>query len=454
MKERRLVEQTGDVPVTADSLVRDFTALGLEAGDVVIVHASLSSLGWVCGGAVAVIDAISHVLGPTGTLVMPTHSSQLSEPSHWRDPPVLSSWWPIIRDTMPPFDPRTTPTRGMGAIAETFRTLPGVVRSAHPQVSFTARGPCAEDIAGNHDTDFGLGEGSPLSRLYDLQGRVLLIGVGHESNTSLHLAEYRLAPSQQCQRQEGAPVLIDGVRKWIEFRDLDVCASDFPQVGRAFEQSTSLVRQGHVGKTTARLMPQRALVDFAVQWMTEHRTPKPSTTRAAIAPSEPRNDTSVREWTHDDLDAAAALFVTCFSQPPWSETWTEACARTRLGDIIATPRFRGMVAYQAGALAAIAMGHIEESKDGAEFLLQELCVAPPVQKTGVGTGLVRTLAEALADEGVEKLYLITRSGSPAAQFFRGAGLAESSRAVVMGGQISSILSEATASHQHDPARQG
>ena len=121
-------------PVTRSSLASDLRALGLVEGATVIVHTSMARLGPVIGGAQAVIVALLDTLGERGTLVMPAHSGQLSDPAHWRAPPAPEAWWDTIRQEMPAYDPALTPTRNMGAVAESFRTYPGVRRSAHPQV--------------------------------------------------------------------------------------------------------------------------------------------------------------------------------------------------------------------------------------------------------------------------------------------------------------------------------
>jgi aminoglycoside 3-N-acetyltransferase len=261
MPEENTIHAT-DVPRTRDSLARDLRALGLATGMTVLVHSSLSALGWVVGGPVAVVQALLEVLTPAGTLVMPTHSSDNSEPSHWEHPPVPSAWWPIIRDAMPAFDPLVTPTRGMGRIVDVFRTWPGTRRSAHPASSFAAWGRHAESIVSDHALDYSLGERSPLARLYDLHGSVLLLGVGYGNNTSFHLAEYRVP--RRIETEQGAAMLDDGRRVWRAYRDIELHAEVFPRIGEAFER-TGKVERGTVGSAESLLFSQRCAVDFAVR---------------------------------------------------------------------------------------------------------------------------------------------------------------------------------------------
>ena len=272
MPEGQVVRKTKTL-ATVESLQADFKALGIENGMVLLVHSSLSAMGWVCGGPVAVIIALQEVLGETGTLVMPTHSTDLSEPSQWENPPVPESWWQTIRETMPAYDPDLTPTRSMGKIVETFRKQKGVLRSTHPQNSFCASGPQASHIVSNHSLAFGFGEHSPLAKIYDLNGFVLLLGVGHSSNTSVHLAEYRADFPIKCVVQEGAPVSQAGLRRWTTFENINVDASDFDHLGADFLRSDEgkLVRHGKVAVANCQLMPQRAVVDFAANWFEKNR---------------------------------------------------------------------------------------------------------------------------------------------------------------------------------------
>lgn len=261
----------GGPPVSPASLATDLRALGVRPGATMIVHSSLSSMGWVIGEAPAVIAALDTALGTEGTLVMPTHSGGLSDPAGWVAPPVPVEWHGRIRAEMPAYDPAITPTRIMGAIAESFRTHPGVRRSAHPRQSFAARGPRAGFITDDHSLDCAMGERSPLARLYDLDADVLLLGVGHERNTSLHLAEYRARWPSRRHATFASPVTIDGARHWLEVDDLDFDDSDFARLGDNLERDAGAVRVGRVGAATARLMRQRALVDYAVEWMSRFR---------------------------------------------------------------------------------------------------------------------------------------------------------------------------------------
>ncbi len=255
-------------PRTRLSLAEDLRQLGVKPGMVVIAHSSLSALGWVCGGAVAVVQALMDAITPQGTLVMPAQSADYSDPALWSNPPVPKGWWQTIRDMMPAFDPRITPSSYMGVIAETFRTWPGVLRSSHPQVSFSAWGAYAEQILAEQSLDYGLGENSPLARIYELDGRVLLLGAGYESCTSFYLAEYRVPGAALI--TQGAPLLENGERVWKTFADIELDADIFPRIGADFER-TGQVSIGRVGSADTRFFSQRAGVDFAQQWLTARR---------------------------------------------------------------------------------------------------------------------------------------------------------------------------------------
>ncbi|WP_042350154.1 AAC(3) family N-acetyltransferase [Bacillus massiliogorillae] len=255
-------------PNTTHSLIKEFSDLGIKKGMSIIVHSSLKSLGWVCGGPIAVVEALMEVVGEEGTIVMPTHSSDLSEPSYWDNPPVPEEWWETIRAEMPPFDPQTTPTLAMGKIVECFRTYEGVVRSYHPTCSFAAWGKHSHYITSEHSLAFSLCEESPLQKLYNLNASILLIGVGYDNNTSLHLAECFADSCYSC--QQGSPIIENNVRVWKEYEDFIYDVEPFNEIGSEFEKNYP-VSIGKVGMAECRLIPQKPLVDFATKWLLKRK---------------------------------------------------------------------------------------------------------------------------------------------------------------------------------------
>jgi aminoglycoside 3-N-acetyltransferase len=118
--------------------------------------------------------------------------------------------------------------------------------------------------------EYGFGENSPLARLYEAHGHVLLLGVGHDRNSSLHLAEQRSDWPRKRTFEQGTAMLVDGKRTWVRFKELMSEAEDFERMGAGFDAAGGS-RVAKVGSATAKLMGQAALVDFGVQWIREYR---------------------------------------------------------------------------------------------------------------------------------------------------------------------------------------
>ncbi len=256
-------------PVTSETLAADLRRLGVPRGGLLVVHASLSQLGWVVGGAPTVLHALLDVIGGDGTLMVPAHTNHLSDPAGWSNPPVPEAWWAEVRRSMPPFRADETPAPWMGALADTVLRRRDAVRSAHPHFSMAALGPLAEELCGGHELDWSIGPASPLGRVGDHGGQVLLLGVGHGSNTSLHVAEVASAWGGRHVVEGTAPA---GDRcEWVTWQDVAYDEDDFPAIGAAFADQTGLERIGAVGQGEARLMPQRELVQFARAWIDTNR---------------------------------------------------------------------------------------------------------------------------------------------------------------------------------------
>ncbi|KAJ5815600.1 aminoglycoside acetyltransferase [Penicillium riverlandense] len=253
---------------TRQSLVNDLRNLGIKEGEIILLHSSLSSLGWVSGGAVTVIHALLDTLSDTGTLIVPSHSGDNSDPGKWQKPAVPEEWHATIRDTMPGYDARTTRTWRMGAIAETVRTWPGAVRSAHPQTSFAAVGCKAAELVADHAVDCLLGNESPLARLEAANARILLLGVGFELCTAFHLAEYRVSTTQE---NVSFAVCTPNGREWMTVQDTALSEDGFDRLGLDFERDRPVTR-GIVGGAFARLFSLPSAVDYAQSWLPKHRS--------------------------------------------------------------------------------------------------------------------------------------------------------------------------------------
>lgn len=257
--------------VTKEILKDGLNKLGLEKNDSVFVHCSLKSLGFVCGGAQVVIEALMETVGIEGTIVMPTQTWKNLDPStgvHWEEP---KEWWDLIRANWPPYDKNITPTNTMGTVAEMFRKWNGVERSEHPARSVAAWGKYAEYLTANHDLSNIFGIDSPLDRFYKINGKVLLLGVGYDKNTSLHLADALAEYPSKKNSIESSAILSEGKRKWVAYETLFVDGEDFEELGKAFEENKSNFTLEKIGDGEVRLMNQRKLVDFAIDWIEENR---------------------------------------------------------------------------------------------------------------------------------------------------------------------------------------
>lgn len=221
-------------------LIEQLRTLGVERAGVLVVHTSFRAVGPVEGGPSGLIEGLREVLGPSGTLVMPSmNGSRRPEP----------------------YDPARTPTRGMGIVAESFWRMPETFRGDHPTSSFAASGPLARQITAPQPLSPAHGLDSPIGRVYQLGGSVLLLGVGHDSNTTIHLAE-RMAQVPYLV-PKWTTVLRDGAAERVEFGEIDHCCRNFRLVDDWLRER-GLQIEGKVGHASARLMESRNVIDVVV----------------------------------------------------------------------------------------------------------------------------------------------------------------------------------------------
>lgn len=221
--------------MTQQDLVNAFRQLGLQPGDAVLVHSAFSAIGRVEGGPDTVIDALLEVLGKEGTLLMPTLSSGV-------------------------FDRENSPSK-VGLLTEIFRTRKGVLRSFHPSHSVAAYGAKAEKLIEGHlHCPTACGEGTPYAKLMDCGGKVLLLGVDQDRNTSLHGLEamVRLPYLKTVYREYLDPA--DGCVKTLEIREYPGPHRNFIGLDRMLREA-GVMRLGKVGKAVCRLIDAGGMRD-------------------------------------------------------------------------------------------------------------------------------------------------------------------------------------------------
>ncbi len=248
---------------TTASIARDLRELGVTAGDTVCVHSGMAALGLVIGGPRAIVEALMDAVSPGGTVMMPAFSGDLSDPAEWRYPPVPEDRYADIREQMPAYDPARTPTRGLGQVPEYFRTYPGVVRSPHPQSSFTALGPEAETLTLEHPHDNRFGPESPLGRLIDVGGKVALLGAPHDTVSLFHLTPHLMGADPAVEK--AAPMIEQGERQWVRYRDIDY-PIDWFVAGVASLVAADIAQVGRVSAAPSILFPAAEAVAHIIDW--------------------------------------------------------------------------------------------------------------------------------------------------------------------------------------------
>ncbi|WP_119388523.1 AAC(3)-IV family aminoglycoside N-acetyltransferase [Taklimakanibacter lacteus] len=227
-------------------LVRQLRSLGVAEGDILLVHTSFRTVGPVEGGPLGLISALRGALGPAGTLVMPSWSGEDDEP----------------------FDPLNSPSASdLGVTAQMFWRQPGVLRSDHFH-AFAAAGPAAEAILADPLPLPPHGPLSPVGRVHERDGKILLLGVGHDGNTTLHLAE--LMADVPYRTPGYCTVLHDGRKQRIDYGENNHCCRRFA-LADGWLRDAGLQDEGPVGQAPSRLMRAHDLVRLALAQLARDR---------------------------------------------------------------------------------------------------------------------------------------------------------------------------------------
>lgn len=251
------------------SLASDLRALGVAAGDVVMVHGSLRAIGEVAGGPDQVHLAIKDVLTEAGTLLMyascPRYVDEVGRGN------LTPEFEQEVLETLPVFDALTARSaRDNGALVECFRTWPDSRVNNHP-ARFVSWGRHTDQLFSKQPWDFAFGRDSALERFTDLGGKILLLGADHDNVTYLHYAEHIADfPGKRVVRFK-VPVLENGQRVWRDMAEVDTSGdgahANWPD--RFFSQlvdgylAESNNEGGLVGGAQCHVLPARGLLEFA-----------------------------------------------------------------------------------------------------------------------------------------------------------------------------------------------
>lgn len=248
-------------------LIRLFYKLGIRPGMTLEVHASLSSLGYVIGGAQTFNDALIELLGEEGTLIMPLQRGDADDPASWRRPPAVYELQEKIRREAPAFDTAESETYKMSKIYDNLRRRKKAVVSKHPSCGFVALGKRAKYLCTGQPYDFPLGKGSPLEKLVQLKAFCLLCGVSYDNMTSLHFGE--ILSGIRPVGMNGANIIEDGEKVHKNYLIHDVDSDDgFLEIGERLE-SRSLVSRIREGERDLRLLRTDIAVLEAMRYYRE-----------------------------------------------------------------------------------------------------------------------------------------------------------------------------------------
>jgi aminoglycoside 3-N-acetyltransferase len=263
---------------TRADLTSDLRALGVAAGDVVMAHASVRSVGEVAGGPDEIHLAIKEALGSDGTLFMYASCPQyVDEVGRGRLTAAKES---EILEKLPAFDPLTARSdRDNGALVELLRTYPGSVVNLHP-ARFVVWGKQADFLLAKQPWSYAYGRESLLERFVELDGKILMLGSDHDTVTFLHYAEHIVdIPGKRIARFK-VPVLENGRRVWRDMEEVDTSTAGahpswpdrfFAEIVDSF-LADSANTGGRVGNAPSHLMNARALLSHALTRMKAQAT--------------------------------------------------------------------------------------------------------------------------------------------------------------------------------------
>lgn len=249
--------------ITKQDIIQQLQNIGIQRGMLVIVDAQSEHLGYISGGIQTFIDALMQCVGYDGTIVMPAFTPTLLDPACYGAEKIDRENWELLRDNALPFNKKLTPPDTDDVMVHQFLRNEGVVRSYHPIYSFAAWGKYAKLICDKHPLHFGLSKESPLGKLTELNGFVLLAGCGYDACTAFQLARY--SGEQLPIKILSSPIEHNNQVLWKDMLDLELDNSGFEVIGEVMEER-KIVKNMYLNAARCRLFSAREAVNIATAY--------------------------------------------------------------------------------------------------------------------------------------------------------------------------------------------
>lgn len=391
--------------VTRGQIALQAREFGITPGDTVMLHASVGAIGWIAGGPSEVLGGVLDAIGDDGTLMMyvgwdgSPYDLLVGAPEV---PPALLQVWPA-------YDPATS--RAMHAwsiLTEYLRTWPGAQRSRHPDSSFAAVGRLADELTKNHPLDYGMGEGSPLAKLCENNGKVLMLGAPLSSMTLLHHAEHLADVPNKRIVQYMAPILRDGQKEWISIEEFDTTEC-LPWRG-SVDLFEAIARQhlqdgqgivGRVGAAVSYLFEAQSMNRFAVKWIEETFREAP----------EPLGEVQVRIANDRDHRELVDLF-TSMEEEGTGTPASSSRITMRIDEIVNDRHSQFLVAEASSRLLGMLVAREASEKRG---VLEYAYVTPGYRRQGILRELEIDASQFLCERGCTTVGFKLDAGNQAAR---------------------------------------
>lgn len=249
--------------ITKEDILQQLQNIGIQRGMLLMVDACSENMGYISGGIQTFIEALMDSVGYEGTIVMPCFTPKNIDPACSGATKISRENWDIVRDHSLPFHKKLNAPDTSDVMIHQFLRNEGVLRSYHPIYSFAAWGKYAKIICDKHPLHFGLSKESPLGKLSELNGFVLLAGCGYEDCTMFQLARY--SGEQLPIKILSSPIEHNNQVLWKDMLDLELDNSGFEVIGEVMEER-KIVKNMYINSARCRFFSAREAVNIATAY--------------------------------------------------------------------------------------------------------------------------------------------------------------------------------------------